>query len=73
MISIKRTTKIHLIIIDLDLLVDLVLHEAVEHSAVDLAEELAGVERVLGDDHEAVVVNDVALDLGAVAGQGTSL
>ncbi len=63
----------YLIVIDLDLLEDLILYQAVEHGAVNLSEELASIQRILRDNHETVVVNDVALNLGAVARQGASL
>ena len=51
-----------LVVVDLDLVEHVVLLEAVEDRAVDLAEELADVVGILGDDHEAVVVQHVALD-----------
>jgi hypothetical protein len=51
----------NLVVEDLDPLEDVVLDEAVKDGPVDLPEELAGVELVLGDDDEAVVVQDVAL------------
>jgi len=51
----------YLIIEDLDPLEDVVLDKAVEDGPVDLPEELAGVELVLRDDDEAVVVQHVAL------------
>ena len=70
----KKLGKIaYLVIVDLDLLEDLILYQAVEHGAVNLSEELASIERILRDNHETVVVNDVALNLGAVARQGAAL
>ena len=50
-----------LVVVDFYGLVDVVLDEGLEDGAVDFAEELAGVDGVLGDDDEAVVVDDVAL------------
>ena len=58
----------HLIVEDLDPLEDVVLDEAVEDGPVNLAEELAGVELVLGDDDKAVVVEHVALHGVVLAG-----
>ena len=70
----KKLGKIaYLVVVDLNLLEDLILYQAVEHSAVNLSEELASIERILRDNHETVVVNDVALNLGAVARQGAAL
>ena len=57
----------HLIVVDLDLPEDVVLDEALEDGAVDLAEELARVHRVLRDHHEPVVVHHVALQVVRVA------
>ena len=57
----------HLVVVDLDLPEDVVLDEALEDGAVDLAEELAGVHRVLRDHHEPVVVHHVALQVVRVA------
>ena len=60
----------YLVVVDLDLLKDLILYQAVEHGAVNLSEELASIERILRDNHETVVVNDVALNLGVAEKQG---
>ena len=62
-----------LIVVDLDLLEDVVLDETVEHGAVNLAKELAGVELVLRDDDKAAVVQHVALHLVRGAGQTVRL
>ncbi len=57
----KTILNKNLVVKDLDPLEDVVLDEAVEDGPVDLPEELASVELVLGDDDEAVVVEHVAL------------
>ncbi len=64
----KKRRFNNLVIEDLDPLEDVVLDEAVEDGAVDLPEELAGVELVLGDDDKAVVVKDVTLHRVVLAG-----
>jgi hypothetical protein len=66
--KVKHKTVFYLIVKNFDLLEDIVLDEAVEDGAVDLAEELAGVQLVLGNDDEAVVVQDVALHRVVLAG-----
>ena len=64
-----------LVVVYLDLPEDVVLDEALQDGAVHLAEKLAGVLGVVGDDDEAVVVDNVAGQVsrgaGFVAARGT--
>ena len=51
-----------LVVKDLDLLEHMILLQAPQNGAVDLAKELAGVERVLRDHDKAVIVQHIALN-----------
>ena len=62
-----------LVVEDLDPLVHGVVDEALQRAAVHLAEELAGVVRVLGEDDEGVVVQKVALDRLVLTGESFAL
>ena len=62
-----------LVVEDLDPLVHGVVDEALQRAAVHLAEELAGVVRVLGEDDEGVVVEQVALDRLVLTGESFAL
>lgn len=52
-------------VVHCDLLVDSVLHQRVHDCAVHLTEEAAGLRRVLRQDDEPVVVQDVAVQFVA--------
>lgn len=57
-----------LIVVNRHFLVNPVLHQRIHDSAVDLAEEAAGVVVVFGYDYEAVIVQNVAVQFLVGAG-----
>ena len=51
-----------LVVVDLDLFENMILLQAVQDGSVNLAEEFAGVERILGDHDKAIVVQHIAFN-----------
>ena len=48
-----------LVIIDLDLLENMILLQGVEDCSVDFTKEFSNIVLILGDDHEAIVVQNI--------------
>merc|ERR1719273_2244407 len=51
-----------LVVVDLDLFENMILLQAVQDGSVNLAEEFASVERILGDHDKAIVVQHIAFN-----------